>query len=217
MSLLWSLDITLKLALWFQVSSFLQCSLANLWTSDYILIILFTDIGFPGGWMVKKLPAMQERRCSRSYGFDPWVRKIPWRGKRQPTQVFLPTGLRGTLLGTKAPLCPHFLFVEKVSCFLGLSWIPNSRLKQLLIREVREHRNKGIANQEKKSNNIVKNSSVIKQSPSSSSGHTHNNLMWIFELFCRTKDPHTQVEDCDYPFFPQAWSPQTGWNQETDD
>ena len=40
--------------------------------------------------MVKNLPAMQDRRCSRSYGFDPGVRKIPWRGKWQPTQVFLP-------------------------------------------------------------------------------------------------------------------------------
>ena len=33
---------------------------------------------------VKNLPAMQETR------FDPWVRKIPWRGVWQPTPVFLP-------------------------------------------------------------------------------------------------------------------------------
>ena len=45
--------------------------------------------------MVKKLPAMQERRCSRSYGFDPWVRKIPWKGKRQPTPAFLPRKSHG--------------------------------------------------------------------------------------------------------------------------
>ena len=39
--------------------------------------------GFPSGSGVKSLPAMQEtcRRC----GFDPWVRKIPWRKKWQPT------------------------------------------------------------------------------------------------------------------------------------
>ena len=30
--------------------------------------------------------ACQCRRC----GFDPWVRKIPWRRKGQPTSVFLP-------------------------------------------------------------------------------------------------------------------------------
>ena len=33
---------------------------------------------------VKSLPAMQQK------GFDPWVRKIPWRRKWQPTPVFLP-------------------------------------------------------------------------------------------------------------------------------
>ena len=33
--------------------------------------------------MVKNLPAMQEP------GFNPWVRKIPWRRKWQPTPVFL--------------------------------------------------------------------------------------------------------------------------------
>ena len=35
--------------------------------------------------MVKNLPA----KCKR-LGFDPWVRKIPWRRKWQPTPVFLP-------------------------------------------------------------------------------------------------------------------------------
>jgi len=33
--------------------------------------------------MVKNLPAMQRP------GFDPWVEKIPWRGKWQPNPVFL--------------------------------------------------------------------------------------------------------------------------------
>ena len=31
----------------------------------------------------------QCRRCRR-HGFDPWVRKIPWRRKRQPIPGFLP-------------------------------------------------------------------------------------------------------------------------------
>ena len=30
-------------------------------------------------------------QCGRP-GFDPWVRKIPWRRARQPTPVFLPGG-----------------------------------------------------------------------------------------------------------------------------
>jgi len=48
--------------------------------------------GFPGGSAVKNLPANAGdtgdayRRC----GFDPWVWKIPWRKKWQPTPVFLP-------------------------------------------------------------------------------------------------------------------------------
>ena len=31
----------------------------------------------------------------RTYGFDPWVRKIPWRRKWQPTPVFLPGKSQG--------------------------------------------------------------------------------------------------------------------------
>ena len=44
--------------------------------------------GFPGG------PTGKESACQckrlRRLGFDPWVRKIPWRRKWQPTPVFLP-------------------------------------------------------------------------------------------------------------------------------
>ena len=42
------------------------------------------DIVFPGGSMLKNLPAKQETR------FNSWIRKIPWRRKWQPTTVFLP-------------------------------------------------------------------------------------------------------------------------------
>ena len=40
--------------------------------------------GFPGGSVVKNLPAMQET------GFNPWVKKIPWKRKWQPTPVYFP-------------------------------------------------------------------------------------------------------------------------------
>ena len=43
---------------------------------------------FPGGTSGIE-PACQCRRCKRCR-FDPWVRKIPWRRKWQPTPVFLP-------------------------------------------------------------------------------------------------------------------------------
>ena len=36
----------------------------------------------------------QEVKKPLQCGFDPWVRKIPWRGKRQPTAVFLPREFR---------------------------------------------------------------------------------------------------------------------------
>ena len=38
------------------------------------------------GWLSGKESTCQ---CGR-YGFDPWVRKIPWRRKRQPTPGFSP-------------------------------------------------------------------------------------------------------------------------------
>ena len=42
--------------------------------------------GLPRGHVVvKNLPADAKRNR-----FDPWVGKIPWRRKRQPTQVFSP-------------------------------------------------------------------------------------------------------------------------------
>ena len=42
-------------------------------------------MGFPEGSVIKSPPA-KCRRC----GFDPWVGKIHWRRKWQPTSVFLP-------------------------------------------------------------------------------------------------------------------------------
>ena len=47
-------------------------------------------------WLSGKESTYQCRRCK----FDPWVRKIPWRRKWQPTPVFLPGkshGQRGLL------------------------------------------------------------------------------------------------------------------------
>jgi len=43
---------------------------------------------FSGGASGRE-PACQCRKPKRS-GLDPWVGKIPWRRKRQPTPVFLP-------------------------------------------------------------------------------------------------------------------------------
>ena len=51
------------------------------------------DLGFPDG-SVGKESARRGRRYRR-LGFDPWVRKIPWRREWLPTQVFLPGESRG--------------------------------------------------------------------------------------------------------------------------
>ena len=45
-------------------------------------------LGFSGGSHAKN-PACRCRRHKRC-GFDPWVRKIPWRRKWQPIPLFLP-------------------------------------------------------------------------------------------------------------------------------
>ena len=52
----------------------------------YILIC------FPDGSLVKNLPANARDRRHR---FDPWVGRIPWRGKWRPTSVFLPRKSHG--------------------------------------------------------------------------------------------------------------------------
>ena len=44
--------------------------------------------GFPGGTSGKELTCQCRRQKRR--GFNPWVRKIPWRRKWQPTPIFLP-------------------------------------------------------------------------------------------------------------------------------
>ena len=42
---------------------------------------------FPGGSVIKN-PLANAGRCRRRW-FNPWVRKIPWKRKWQPTPVFL--------------------------------------------------------------------------------------------------------------------------------
>ena len=42
-------------------------------------------------WLSGKEPACQCRRC----GFDPWVRKTPWRRKWQPAAVFWSPMVKG--------------------------------------------------------------------------------------------------------------------------
>ena len=48
--------------------------------------------GPPGGTLAKNPSTKQE---TWTFGFDPWIGKVPWRRKRQPTPVFLPEKSHG--------------------------------------------------------------------------------------------------------------------------
>ena len=56
----------------------------------YQAVVLKT--GFPGGSAVKNPSARQE---TWRHSFNPWIRKIPWRRKWQPTPVTLPRKSHG--------------------------------------------------------------------------------------------------------------------------
>ena len=49
---------------------------------------MFIDYGPPQVVLVVKNPTANARDVRD--GFDPWVRRIPWRRAQQPTPVFLP-------------------------------------------------------------------------------------------------------------------------------
>ena len=57
--------------------------------------------------MVQRVKKLPECRRHRRYGFNSWVRKIPWRRARQPTPVFLPGESRGqrSLAGYSPQCC----------------------------------------------------------------------------------------------------------------
>ena len=60
-----------------------ECVCTLKFEKDY----LCKELGFPGGTRGKE-PACQFRR-QKGHGFNPWVRKIPWRRAWQPTPAFL--------------------------------------------------------------------------------------------------------------------------------
>ena len=64
----------------------LSCSVAC--PSVWLCLVLFYKLGFPSGASGRE-PACQCRRRKR-HGFNPWVRRIPWRRAWQLTPVFLP-------------------------------------------------------------------------------------------------------------------------------
>ena len=64
-------------------------------------------MGFPGGTVVNNLLANSED--AKDAGSIPWVRKIPWRRKWQPTALYLPGKFHGqrSLAGYSPLGCTH--------------------------------------------------------------------------------------------------------------
>ena len=63
------------------------------WSAELCIPGCVCVLGFPAGTSGKE-PACQCRRLKRC-GFDPWLGKIPWSGKWQPTLVSLPRESHG--------------------------------------------------------------------------------------------------------------------------
>ena len=92
----------------------------------------------PPRWLSGKESACQCRRCRRR-GFDPWVVKIPWRRKWQPTSVFLPGESHGqrSLMGYRPWGCKESDTTEQLS--MHLFSLPRAWV-QSLVRELRFHK-----------------------------------------------------------------------------
>ena len=76
------------------------------------------SLGFPGG-SASKESACQWRRCKR-HGFDPWIRKIPWRRKWQPIPLFLPGKFHGQRSLAGHSPCGHKVLATTEHTFLFL-------------------------------------------------------------------------------------------------
>ena len=85
--------------------------------SRYTLPIFGNKIFWLHLWLSGKEPACQCRKHKRR-GFNPWVGKIPWGRKRQPTPVFLPGeshGLRSLVGYTVLRVAKSWTQLEQLS------------------------------------------------------------------------------------------------------
>ena len=84
-------------------------STSCVWSFQMIMVRSVIMCGLPDGTSVKNLPANAGiMRC----GFNPWVRKIPWRRALQPTPSFLPGESQwmeepGSLQSNESPRVRH--------------------------------------------------------------------------------------------------------------
>ena len=96
--------------------------------SGMLCCTLDTKSGLPW-WLHGKQPACQRRRCRRRR-FDPWVGKIPWRRKWQPTPIFFPGKFHGQrrLVGYCPWDCRELDMTERACTAIPHSWSGNSSL-----------------------------------------------------------------------------------------
>ena len=82
---------------------------------------MYTSLGLPR-YCSGKESACQCSRC-KSRGFEPWVGKIPWRRKLQPTAVFLPGKSHGqrSLVGYCSWGCEESDMTEQLSMRISLT------------------------------------------------------------------------------------------------
>jgi len=104
---------------WLSVDSHIQLiakSWMDNWTDNYWS-------SWASRWLSCKDCACQCRR----HGFDPWVRKIPWRRKWQPTSVFLPGKSHGqrSLVGYSPWVPKESALTELMSRMQGIK-IPHA-------------------------------------------------------------------------------------------
>ena len=89
--------------------------------SSLLLVILYRD--WLPQWLSRQRICLQHKRYRRR-GFNPWVRKIPWRRKWQPTSVFLPGKSHGqrSLVGYSPWGCKESDITERLSLHTHRDW-----------------------------------------------------------------------------------------------
>ena len=81
------------------------------------------------------LVALQNPPVMQEMGFDPWVRKIPWRREWQPTPVFLSGEFHGqrSLAGYRSQRVKHDSATKHTTASTGFGNEPQSNIWTLLI------------------------------------------------------------------------------------
>ena len=88
-------------------------------------------MGFPGGIVVNNLLANAGE--AKDAGSIPWVRKIPWRRKWQPTPLYLPGNFHG-----QRSLAGYSPWGHTHACTLGNELHENKLIGQSQVNHLRE-------------------------------------------------------------------------------